>query len=434
MNAPAPVGRSGRRFGRARSPLSKIVAYSISMALLAVASLIAIPSMVHASGAAAWGAIAAGQSIGGVAAVVIAFGWGLSGPAMIARADPVERLTEYSESVLCKLLLTVPVGAVAFAIAFVVGRDFALFAGVGALSMASVGLTANWYFVGRSQPYLLLLMETVPRVLGTCVGIVLMNSGSSALAGVTWQLIGMQMAFVASSLWILKPWRAHLLAAVHRRPVLRVLAAQRNGVTSTVVGSLYSSTPIVIVSLVAPAALPVYAVVDKVQRQVIVASTPFITVLQGWVPRAVGHGLDRRVRQSMFAATVASVAVSALMFAVAPELINWLGGGQVHPSVVVLALMAVITGVSLVESVSSRACLAALSRLDVVARATAISSFIGLPLVAVGAKFFGAQGALLGILVGLLVRVALELVGMRKAMTRPESARQLSAVVIEPEH
>ena len=64
------------------------------------------------------------------------------------------------------------------------------------------------------------------------------------------------------------------------------------------IGSLYSSTPIVIVSVVAPAALPVYAVVDKVQRQVIVALTPFVTVLQGWVPRATGPALDRRVKHA----------------------------------------------------------------------------------------------------------------------------------------
>lgn len=403
------------------------------MVLLAVASLVAIPAMVTASGAASWGAIAAGQSIGGVAAVIIAYGWGLSGPAVIARSDKNGRLKEYLESVACKLALCLPIGGAAYAIAWTVGRDYASFSGMGALSMASVGLTANWYFVGRSQPYLLLLMETVPRVIGTCIGIFLMNTGSSALIGVQWQFIGMLVAFVASSVWILRPWHLAALRSIKRRPVLSVLASQRNGVTSTVVGSLYSSTPIVIVSVVAPAALPVYAVVDKVQRQVIVALTPFVTVLQGWVPRATGAALDRRVKQGLLASTVGAVAVSTLMFAVAPELVKWLGGGQVHPTIATFALMAIITGVSLVESVTSKACLAGLMRIDVVARATAFATVVGLPLVAIGAWFWGAQGALTGMLTGLVLRLVLELIGVRRSMGRIPEEEPLEVVAVDPD-
>jgi hypothetical protein len=388
--------------------------------------------MVHASGAAAWGAIAAGQSIGGVAAVIIAYGWGLSGPAVIARADAGGRLKEYLESVAVKLSLCLPIGGAAFAVAWLVGRDDASFAGIGAISMASVGLTANWYFVGRSQPYLLLCLETLPRVAGTCIGIFLMNSGSSAGIGVQWQFIGTMVAFVASSVWILRPWHLLVLRSIQRRPVLSVLASQRDGVTSTVVSSLYSSMPIVIVSVVTPAALPVYAVVDKVQRQVIVALTPFVTVLQGWVPRAKGPALDRRVKQGLLAATGGAVVVGVAMFALGPELVNWLGGGQVHPTTLTFALMAVITGVSLVESVTSKASLAALMRLGVVARATAIGTVVGLPLVAIGAWFWGAQGALTGMLIGLALRLVLELVGVRRAMGRPID-ESLEAVTVDPE-
>src|SRR6478609_611747 len=127
MSARAPAGRPGPRFGRTKAGLSKIFGYSISMVLLAVASLVAIPAMVHASGAAAWGAIAAGQSIGGVAAVIIAYGGGLSGPAVIARADAGGRLKEYLESVAVKLSLCLPIGGAAFAVAWLVGRDDASF-------------------------------------------------------------------------------------------------------------------------------------------------------------------------------------------------------------------------------------------------------------------------------------------------------------------
>lgn len=412
----------GKRLKRVRTSMNTIIGYSISMVLLAIVSLAVIPSMVAASGAAGWGMIAAGQSIGGVGAVIVAYGWGLSGPASVARADARMRLTAYAESVTCKLLIFVPVGILVFSVAWGVGRDYAIFAGVGALSTVTVGLTANWWFVGLTQPYRLLVFETIPRVIGTGIGIFYMTHGSSALVGVLWQLIGMVAAFVASTVWILRPWKLRRLRSLPRRRVGAVLSSQRQGVTSTVLSSIYTSTPIVIVSLIAPGAQPVYAVVEKVQRQVIVGLGPFVTVLQGWVPRASEQELERRARMGLAAAAVMAGALGGLMLAVAPELVGWLGGGQIKPSFLTLILMALVTGVSLIEAVVSKACLAALRRLDVVTRATTIGSLVGLPCVAAGAAFWGAEGALSGILTGLLLRLLLELVGMRRALASRSAA------------
>ena len=384
------------------------------MALLAVVSLSAIPAMVDASGPVAWGMIALGQSIGGIGASVISYGWSLSGPAFIARAGERERQTEYAESVSAKLLLFVPVAAAAGGIAWLVGRDFALFAVAGAVSMAATGLTANWYFIGMVQPYRLLVAETAPRVLGTIIGIVLMSSGASALVGVLMQLAGMFSAFLISSIVISAPSRR--LGALERRPVLSVLVAQRLGVSASVVSSLYVALPIVVVSLVAPTVQPVYAVVEKVQRQVVVGLGPFVTVLQGWIPRGRPEALHGRVRQGLVAAVVSSAVLAVFMLAVAPELIGWLGGGQITPSFLTLAIMSLIIGTSILEAMVSRACLSALGRLDLAARSTAIGSIVGLPLVGFGAIFLGAPGALGGILVGLAVRLSLELIGLFRSL------------------
>ncbi|MBC7764056.1 MAG: hypothetical protein H7201_20145 [Candidatus Saccharibacteria bacterium] len=409
--------RRSPRFSHARKGLFAITGYAASMLLLAISSLLAIPAMVAASGLHAWGAIAVGQSIGGVAATIIAYGWGLSGPAAIARANELGRMREYAESAVTKIALILPVAGMAFLIAWIVGREFALFAGVGAVSMATIGLTAGWYFVGRGQPWIMLLFETVPRVTGTVVGTVFMHTGSSALIGVIWQLFGMVAAFTLCSTLILRPWRMRVLRSIIRKPVRRVLLDQRQGITSSILSSLYASTPIVIVILLAPAAQPLYAVVEKVQRQVIVALGPFVTVLQGWIPRARGAAaLHRRLRQGTIATSVFAATLGVLMLAAAPELIRWLGGGLVQPTLPILTLMATITAVSLFESVVSKAALSALERLDIVAKSTAIGSLVGLPLVAVGALTLGALGALVGILVGLVLRVILELVGMWSSM------------------
>lgn len=407
---------------QARRGLNKIFGFGLSMLLLAVASLVAIPSMVAASGPVAWGMIATGQAIGAVAAVAVAYGWGMSGPAKIAHADRSERLTEYAESVVCELIIFVPIALVAFGVACLIGRDYGLYAGVGALSTATVGLTANWFFIGRSQPYALLIGETLPRVAGTVVGILLMSSGSTALVGVLWQLIGMVSAFVVCTVWILTPWDAEARRLVRRRPVRTVLWAQRHGLTATLLSSLYAAAPIAIVTVVAPAIQPIYAVLDKVQRQINAGLSPFTVVMQGWIPRAPKGGLSLRIRQALLASLVFSAALGAFILLVAQDLMTWLGGGKIHPPFIALALMATITAIYAFESIVAKAALPAAGKLKIAARATIIGTSVGLPLVAVGAFLFGAEGALVGILTGIVVRLTLELAAVGGAGRSADSA------------
>lgn len=65
---------------RAPSGLNKLVGFGLSMALLAIAALVAIPAMIRSSGENAWGAIALGQNLGAFGAMLIAYGWGSSAP------------------------------------------------------------------------------------------------------------------------------------------------------------------------------------------------------------------------------------------------------------------------------------------------------------------------------------------------------------------
>lgn len=432
----APTVTGPRIFRRiplrsARAGMVKVFGFGLSMLFLAIASLATIPAMVAASGPAAWGMIAAGQAIGSIAAVGIAYGWELSGPAVIARADAEGRLREYLESVICKLILYLPITGAAFALAWLLGRDLALFAGIGAISTASIGLTSSWFFVGRARPFALLLCETVPRVAGTVVGIVLMVAGSSALTGVVWQLIGMLAAFIVSFSWVVRPWRLQALRAIRRRRIRAVFWAQRHGLAASITTATYGAAPIAIVTIFAPGVQPVYAVLDKVQRQVNVGLSPLTAVIQGWVPRAPRGGLATRVKQAIAFAALFGVILSVGMFLVAPELIGWLGSGQIHPTPLALALMSAITGMFVIESTVSKACLSALGRLDVAARATLTGLVVGLPLVAVGAVAWGAEGALTGIIAGLTVRLGIEIIVLVRTGSKNPDDLTSSPVQVE---
>ncbi|WP_227468261.1 hypothetical protein [Microbacterium sp. YJN-G] len=385
----------------------RLVGFGLSVGLLAVSSLLLIPAMVDVGGQRAWGAIAVGQSIGAVGAVMIYFGWGHTGPAMIARADAAAARTEFVDSLRTRMLLFVPVTTIACVVAAVVAPSHPLLSAAGCLSAAAVGFTSDWFFVGKRRPYAYLLLETVPRVLGTAVGILLLISGAQVIAGPLCMLGGMLLGFAATSCWVVLRDRPPV--AEPRRTVRRVIVAQRAGVGSAVGTSAYSALPLVLISLVAPGIQPAYALVDKLQRQLSVALGPVVSVVQGYVPRRDPAVTIRRATRALWAGAGFCAALAAAVLVAAPWLFAWLGAGQVQPEYAVMALMAAFVGLNVWESILARAVLASFDRLDAAARGTIISAVIGLPLVIAGALTLGLVGAFAGLLVGLLARTGYEL-------------------------
>lgn len=384
----------------------RLVGFGLSVALLAISSLVLIPVMVDAGGLQAWGAIAVGQTVGTVASVLVYFGWGHTGPAMIARADAAERRAEFADSLRTRLVLFLPVAVVACVLAALVAPAYALLAAAGCLSATAVGFTSDWYFVGSRRPYAYLAFETMPRVLGTAAGIILLVNGAPVIVGPLCMLAGMLLAFAATSWWILRGPTEESA----RRSVGEIILAQRNGVGSGVGTSAYSALPLVLISLVAPGIQPSYALVDKLQRQLSVALGPVVAVVQGHVPRREVAVTVRRARQALLAGAVFSVLLAGAVLIAAPWLFAWLGAGQAQPEYAVMVLMSVFVGLNVWESILARAVLAAFGRLDAVARGTLLSVVVGLPLVVLGALTFGLVGAFVGLLTGLAVRAVFELI------------------------
>lgn len=392
---------------RALSGLNKAFGYALSMLLLAVASLVVIPAMIRASGDAAWGAIAVGQSVGAIAAVAVAYGWGLSGPVEVARGSAQQRRTEYLSSVKVRLVLLGPAVVVAAVVAWLLAAVRPDLAALGAISSSLVGLSANWFFVGLARPYVFLVVETIPRVAGTVVGILLMRGGADALVGLLCQAAGFVGAFIGSTLWICLFVRRAGATAEPTPPLPSMLRARGDGLVSALSSACYVSAPVIIVTALGIPGQPMYARVDKLQRQVSISLNPVVTVLQGWVPR--GDPV-RRAKQALLGCAVFSLAVGGGVWTFGPVLLDWLGAGGETPSRTIIALMTAFVMLNLMESAVSKAVLATLKRLRAVARATLVGAAVGLPLVAVGSLVKGAEGALIGVVTGLAVRLTWELV------------------------
>jgi O-antigen/teichoic acid export membrane protein len=400
-----------RRLSRGKSGLAKLLGFGLSVIVLGVAGLLVIPAMVSASGAEAWGAIAVGQIMGTVGSFVVSYGWKISGPTKVARVDATERRREFFDSIRVRLTLLLPVGAVTVAVTSLVAHTHHGLAGAGAVSALVLGLTNQWYFAGVAKPYAMLLLETVPRVIGSFVGIALMYMGETAMTGLICITLGMAVGFVSGCVWVwLSTGRA---GAVHapRRPIATILRDQAKSTVPSLVSAVYLAVPVTMVSLVAPSAVPTYALADKINRQSSQGLAPIITVLQGWVPRGKDGMLTRRAHAAFVAVLVIAVVLVAGFIVVGPLLFRWLGDGQIIAPTPIVVLTALLIGTYLLDQILGRVVLVAFDKIGVIARANVASAIVGLPLALLGALVFGAQGALFGVLAGVVVRVAIELWG-----------------------
>lgn len=400
-----------RALKRARSALSKLFGFGSSVLLLALVSFAVIPAMVAASGQFAWGAIALGQSIGGVASVLVGYGWGLFGPATVANASATSRRSQYVESVTTRVALFIPIVVIAATLAgLIAAPDLRVFAISGAIASTAVGLSSSWYFVGVARPYGLLIFETLPRVAGSIVGIALMLHGRSAVAGVISTLFGFIFGFIFSTMWILWSVRKDGAEKTQPRRIYELLREHRNGVVPSLGLAGYDAAPTIIVSIVTPAVLPTFALANKVLNLITTGLKPIGTVVQSWVPQPAG--LEARVRRARIALTAtaaASIVLAIITASVVPALTAWLGRGQISLSCAAVVMTAVCISLYFFKWTIERAVLATFRRLTVITRSVAISAATGLPFVAIGGNAFGATGALAGVCLGLAFGTCVEL-------------------------
>jgi O-antigen/teichoic acid export membrane protein len=390
---------------RALGGLNKLVGFGLSMAMLAVAALIAIPTMIRASGEAAWGAIALGQSVGAIGAMLVLYGWSVSGPAEIARGEVAAQLLEFLSSLKLRFFLFPMAAVVLVAISMLLAPVRKDLAGIATVVTLLTGLIHNWFFVGLARPYVLMLTETAPRLLFTIIGIIEMESGVDASAGLLWQGVGLLLGTAMSTWWIVR----HLRRAGAEWPTVpsirRLLADHGHGVASTLGSGLYSTLPLVVVTLVAPAAQPIYALVDKLHSQILVGLFPAISVMQGWVPRAKDPA--RRARTVMLLGLGLSAAIGVFAALVGPWLLHFFGGQRLVPTEAVIAMMALGLGLHFYVETLGHAVLATYRRLRVLTWSILIATLVALPLVAFGALQAGALGALVAVNVGYAIRLAI---------------------------
>ena len=393
--------------------------YGATVVLNGIISLITIPIVIAVAGADPWASMATGQSIGNSIAVLVVFGWGLTGPATIAMTSVERRPGMFLDSLFSRGAILLPLIIVQALITMAIVPHAKFVAFIAGLAMTLAGVSANWYFTGESRAGRFLLFDTLPRVLGTITGLMLVVMTDELLFFAIAQLAGSLLALGLSSYVILRGQKLDFREAARWRNIVARLGEQRHGVVAT---GLYAAlTPAIlgILAVVAPASLPLFVLADRLAKFVGMATSPLIQVLQGWVPAARGAELLRRISLSARIALVLGLIAGAVYAALLPAFSELLTYGQVTVDTSSAIAFGCVASSWVISPYLTNVALMAVGRVHVIA----LSATVGVPVtlaLLLSAELFGlAEFAPWAIVIGNTIGMIWLAIALHQAMNRP---------------
>lgn len=368
--------------GRALISISKRIAgFAVPVAASTVLGIITIPLLVGAVGASSWGTLAVVQSTGQLVGILVAFGWGATGPSMVAATEPASRPQLYVESLVARCYLYLAAVVIAtIALIFLTRGDIGISI-LGAATYLLPFVGASWYFVGESRPWRLFLLDSVPTLLGTLAGLVAAALSGSILAFISMQLLGSLIAVILDAVVILRGAEHPLITEFALRAAVRSMAGQRHAVTSALTSGMYVNLPLLAMQTFLPSYVPVYAMADRFFRYANIAFSPVQQFLQGWVPEAGKAARPRRMRYATLAGLSFGLLGGAVVALLAGPVSHLLSGG----AIIVPLVLSLPLGVAFVSVATSAvvgyACLVLVGRVRALAVSTILGAVVGAPLI-----------------------------------------------------
>jgi len=359
--------------------VGRISGFSLSVGAASLLGILAMPLLVPALGPEPWAILVLVQIVGQLGGVLVAFGWGATGAAMVASTPAADQPQLYRESLRVRLQLYALAVPLAALVLVLLTRGDVLTSVLGAMVYLLPYLGGTWYFTGQARPMRLFLCDTVPTMCGTVAGVV-----GAILLGQTWAfLIGQGLGYlVAVTLDARAALRgaAPAIDAGARRPLRLVLSEQRHAVTATATSTLYVTLPTIAIQIFLPALLPVYAIADRLFKYASIAFLPIQQFFQGWVPDPHAD-LVRRARAATAAAVAIGVGAGVLVATLSPFASRLLSGGTLEvPFAISLPLGIAFIGVG-TSAVVGYACLVVVGRVRALAVSTVIGACVGAPLI-----------------------------------------------------
>lgn len=365
--------------------LRRLSGFTVSVAITAIISVAAIPTLITALGAVTWAQIGVAQTFVQFAAIFVGFGWGATGPALVASTAMSRRHALFKESVRSRLILAVIAAPLTFGILTVMLRGDMVIAGLGTIAYLLPALGGTWFYAGAAQPARLLLQNTLPTALGTIAGIVAAHVTHQAWSFLLMQAMGSLVAAICDTTYIWKHTRG-VADDTEVRSTRTVLASQKHAVITSGTSSLYVTLPVIAINwfLGEGPALATYLIADRMFRFASIAFLPVQQFFQGWVPE-VPSEFARRARIATIAGAGIGAVGGACIAFLSPVFGPILGASEIDVPLSVSGPLGIaFVGIG-TTAVVGYACLVAVGRTRALAVSTVVGAVVGAPLILLSA-------------------------------------------------
>lgn len=405
--------------------LRRFGGFAASLVLSTVVNLLAIPFVIATLGKETWGELALAQATAALFGIFVAYGWGTVGAAMVASLPAAERPQMYLDSLVSRgylFLFTVPV---MFFVVLTIARVDPTVAAVASIAYVLPFLGASWYFVGQARPWKLLLLDVLPQVLGIATGVVLTQFLPHTYVYVLSLLVFNALAVAFGAFGALKrgsrgPLRVNLALV----PAFRRLRHQVHGVVAAGTGSLNSNFPLLVVNHLVQAALPQYAMADKLFRFAVAGFGPVLQVVQGWIPEAGPSASHGRIRIAARLAPAAGLVAGVLLAALTPWASALFSGGAISIGFDLSVPFGLILAGVLVAQIVGLACLIPLGKGAALAKSTALGAAVNIPLMVLLGLMLGAPGVAWAVGIAEFVVATYQLLVVRSALKHVVQMKQ----------
>ncbi|MDQ0800639.1 hypothetical protein [Arthrobacter sp. SLBN-112] len=390
--------------------------FATSLVFSTAVNLLAIPFVISTLGKEVWGELALAQATAAIFGIIVAFGWGTVGAALVASLPAEKRPQMFVDSLVSRGYLLLFGAPVMFVVMLLISKTDPFVAALASVAYVLPFVGASWFFIGQAKPWRLFLFDVLPQGLGTIAGLVLIQLIPHPIVFVLSLLVFNLLAVVSGAAGVLAQAERPLEADLRIGPAMKRLKDQKHGVIAAGTGSLNSNLPMLVVNQVVNAALPQYALADKLFRFAVAGFGPILQVIQGWIPEAGRTQSLRRIATVAKLAPAAGLIAGGLLAVLTPWASTIFSGGAI---VIGFSLSipfgAILAGV-LIAQIVGLACLIPLGRGAALATSTAVGAALNVPLMLVLGLLMGAPGVAWSVGLAEFVVAGYQLMVVRKCL------------------
>lgn len=393
------------------NPLVRRGAFFVPPLVSSLSPLLVLPAIARNCSANQWVAVGLGQSVGIIAAMYVMAGWSILGTTKVALTDDsTYRTLAYSQSIRhrgLRLLVAIP-------LIIVVASLFAHVAPPVVTATMSVpgltlGLSPSWYLVGTGKATLIVLFDSLPRVIAALAALPIITSTGWIYA---YPLLAITATIV--SLYLFQKLCFPLggvpesLAGYDRLPIS--VSELRSANFSEVTGAVFAMATVPAAAFAATnprtqtAGLAELSSADRIYRFALLAVTALGNSVQAWALEDEKQR-GRRIRTAVILHTTLGILGGAALLILGPWISRLMFGNNLGAGIAIFGIYAI--SYILISTATPLIRLIAIPDAGVrfVAVCTLASGVVGISAMLGLAKIFGPIGSAAGLSIAELTMV-----------------------------